>query len=139
MNNNLENSVKNKKARNIPKNTIRAKGLILSSQEAIKNAKDIQLNEGKQKTILRELYEGLRQFCEAIGYIRGYQFFDHESITFFIDEILKEHSLAIKFDRYRKLRKGINYYGNELALETAKEALIEIPKMINELKKFVDF
>jgi len=137
--NNFENSVKNKKARIITRNIIRTKSLIISSQEAIKNAKEIILTEGKQKTILRELYEGLRQFCEALGYLRGYQFFDHESITFFIEDILKEHLLAVKFDRYRKLRNGINYYGNELALETAKEALIEIPKIINELKKYAVF
>lgn len=131
--------LKNRKARIIPINKIRAKSLIISSEEAIKNAKEIPLNEGKQKTILRELYEGLRQFCEAIGYSKGYQFFDHESITFFVEEILKENLLAIKFDRYRKLRNGINYYGNELSLITAKEALIQIPKMIGELKKHIKF
>jgi len=95
------------------------------------------LSEGKQKTILRELYEGLRQFCEAIGYQKGYQFLDHESITFFLDDILKENSIATKFDRYRKLRNGINYYGNELLIETTKEALSEIPRIIGLLRKYL--
>jgi len=132
---NLEISIKNRKVRRVQINAIRAKSLIKSSEEAIKNAKEIILAEGKQKTILRELYEGLRQFCEAIGYLKGYQFLDHESITFFLDEILKEKIIAGKFDRYRKIRNGVNYYGNELLLETTKEALNEIPKMISELKK----
>ncbi len=137
--NNFEIALRNRKARKVQINTIRTKSLIISSEEAIKNAKEISLSEGKQKTILRELYEGLRQFCEAIGYLKGYQFFDHESITFFLNDILKEQTISTKFDRYRKLRNGINYYGNELSLITAKEALMEIPKIINELKKYVKF
>lgn len=137
--NNFEIALKNRKARIVPINKIRAKSFIISSEEAIKNAKEIPLSEGKQKTILRELYEGLRQFCEAIGYSKGYQFFDHESITFFLKEILKEDLISVKFDRYRKLRNGINYYGNELSLITAKESLAEIPKIIRELKKHINF
>ena len=134
--NNFEISLKNRKARIIPINIIRAKSLIVSSEEAIKNAKEISLIEGKQKTILRELYEGLRQLCEAVGYSKGYQFFDHESITFFLKEVLKEEIISAKFDRYRKLRNGINYYGNELSLITVKESLKEIPHLVRELKKY---
>jgi len=69
------------------------------------------------KTILRELYEGMREYCEAIGYLRGYKFLDHESIGLFLRDILKEDSLFKRFDRYRKLRNGINYYGEDVELE----------------------
>lgn len=132
---NFKMSLRNRRARIIPINITRAKSLIKSSQEAIANAKEIKLKDGKQKTILRELYEGLRQFCEAIGYSKGYQFLDHESVTFFINDVLKENLLSSKFDRYRKIRNGINYYGNELELEIVAEAIKEIPMIINLLKK----
>ncbi|MEK6824175.1 MAG: hypothetical protein AABY06_04015 [Nanoarchaeota archaeon] len=132
---NFEINIKNRKVRIVQINLARVKSLIKSSQEAIANAQEISLKEGKQKTILRELYEGLRQFCEAIGYSQGYQFLDHESLTFFINDILRENFLASKFDRYRKIRNGINYYGNELELLIVKDALLEIPKMISLLKK----
>ena len=85
---------------------------------------------------MREFYEGLREYCEAIGYLDGYKFLDHESIGFFIRDILKEQSLFKKFDRYRKLRNGINYYGEDIDIETLKEAITEIPEMIKELKKY---
>ena len=118
--NNFEISLKNRKARIIPINIIRAKSLIVSSEEAIENAKEISLIEGKQKTILRELYEGLRQLCEAVGYSKGYQFFDHESITFFLKEVfiilnkylilrqqfIKIRLVIIKFDI-------ISYFGDQ--------------------------
>ena len=54
----------------------------------------------------------------------------------FLRDILKEQSVSMKFDRYRRLRNGINYYGEDIDIETVKEAIIEIPKLIKELEKF---
>jgi len=115
--------------------TARAKSLINSSEQALVTAKIIPLREETLKTIFRELYESLRQNCEAIGYLKGYKFLNHESITDFIAEILNEKELSLKFDRYRKLRNGINYYGNDIESETIQTALKEIPELIIKLKK----
>jgi len=121
----------------IKPNNIRAKSLIRSSQQAIKSVSNLTINKTNKKTILRELYEGLRQFCEAIGYIKGYKFSFHEEVTLFLKDILKEHSLSIKFDRYRVLRNRINYYGDDISEETVSEAIKEIPKMIDSLRKYI--
>jgi len=123
------------KVKRVITNKIRASSLFDSSTQAIETAKTIPLNARTSKSILRELYEGLREYCEAIGYLNGYKFLDHESITYFLKEILQENTLSIKFDRYRKLRNGINYYGESINIETVKESLIEIPKIIEGLKK----
>ncbi|MFH1358275.1 MAG: hypothetical protein ABIH37_00130 [archaeon] len=117
-------------------NTIRAKSMVKFHSQAIETAKIIPLDNNTSKTIFRELYEGLREFIEAIGYLKGYKFLDHISITYFLKEILKEESISIKFDRYRKIRNGINYYGEDLNLETAKEALKQIPEIISKLKRY---
>ena len=61
-------------------------------------------------------------------------FFDHLSITYFLKEIINKDEIAKKFDRLRKIRNGINYYGEDLNLETVEEALKEIPKIIKELE-----
>ncbi len=135
---NFENSLKEGYAKKIPINTIRAKNLIKSAEEAIETAKEIPLIEGKLKSILRELYEGLRECCEAVGYLNGYKFLTHEVITYFLGDILKEKTIAKKFDRYRKLRNGINYYGESIAVETLQEALEEIPKIIKYLEKYTN-
>lgn len=132
---NFENSLMERKAKKIIPNKIRASSLFRSSTQAIETAKLIQLNPNSLKSILRELYEGLREYCEAIGYLKGYKFLDHESITHFIKEILKEELISKKFDRYRRLRNGINYYGEEIDIETVREAVIEVPKLIKELEK----
>lgn len=108
---NFKDSLIEGKAKKIMPHKIRASSLFKSSIQAIETAKIIQLNSNTLKSILRELYEGLREYCEAIGYSKGYKFQDHESITYFLRDVLKEQSIFIKFDRYRRLRNGINYYG----------------------------
>ena len=133
---NFENSLMDGKAKKVMPNKIRASSLFKSSIQAIETAKVIQLNPNTLKSILRELYEGLREYCEAIGYLRGYKFLDHESIGYFLRDILKEQSLSIKFDRYRRLRNGINYYGEDIDIETVKEAAIEIPELVKRLGKY---
>ena len=115
---------------------IKAKSLIKASGEAIATAAKIKPEPDSHKSIVRELYEGLRQYCEAIGYLYGYKFMSHEAITYFIDEVLVDKPDSVIFDRYRKLRNGINYYGHDVQLETVKEALKEIPELIVKLSKY---
>ena len=136
---NFENSLVNGKAKKVIPNKIRASSLFNSSIQAIETARVIQLNQNTLKSILRELYEGLREYCEAIGYLKGYKFLDHESIGYFLKDILKEPSVSAKFDRYRRLRNGINYYGEDIDAETVKEATIEIPELVKRLEKYSNF
>ena len=133
---NFENSLAEGKAKKVPPNKIRASSLLKSSIQAIETARVISLTADSSKSVLRELYEGLREYCEAIGYLRGYKFLDHESITYFLMDILKEEQVSKKFDRYRRLRNGINYYGENIGIETVKEAVSEIPQLVKELKKY---
>ena len=132
----FENSLIDGKAKKVLPNRIRAESLFKSGVQAIETAKVIQVNSGTVKSILRELYEGLREYCEAIGYVKGYKFLDHESIGYFLRDVLHEQSVFMKFDRYRKLRNGINYYGEDIDIETVKEAIIEIPELVKKLEKY---
>jgi hypothetical protein len=131
----FENLIKEGFVKKVPLDIFRAKSLIKSSEQALATARIIPLKEETLKTIFRELYESLRGYCEALGYIKGYKFLNHESITDFLHEILEEKEISLKFDRYRKLRNGINYYGNTIEIQTVKDALIDIPSLIYKLKK----
>jgi uncharacterized protein (UPF0332 family) len=132
---NFQDLIKEGLVKKVPKDLVRAKSLIKSSEQALTTAKIIPFKEETLKTIFRELYESLREYCEALGYVKGYKFLNHESITNFLYEILEEREISLKFDRYRKLRNGINYYGNTIEIETIKDALRDIPSLINKLKK----
>ena len=133
----FKQSIEQGYAKVIPLDKIKAKSLVKSADEAVYSAKKIPFEPDTLKSITRELYEGLRQFCEAIGYLKGYKFLSHEAITYFIEEILDEQKLSAKFDRYRKIRNGINYYGDDVSEGTVKEALIEIPELIAQLRKHI--
>lgn len=133
---NFNGLIKDGVVKMVPIDEIRAKSLIKSSEQALASSKLIPFRDETLKTIFRELYESLRSYCEALGYIKGYKFLNHESISSFLSDILGEHEISLKFDRYRKLRNGINYYGNTIETSTVKEALKEIPALINKLKKF---
>lgn len=132
----FEGSIRQGYAKIVIKDPLRAKSLIKVAEDAlIASTKELQVKEHNYNSILRELYEALRQFCEAVGYVQGYKFESHEVITYFLKEILKEERMAEKFERYRKLRNGLNYYGRGIARETAEKAVKEVPEIINELKQ----
>src|SRR3989338_1662856 len=133
---NFEESLKKGYVKKIPVDKFRAKNLTQSAEQAIETAKTINLDENSAKTVLRELYEGLREFCEAAGYLKGYKFLSHEVITYFIEDISRDKKTSEKFDRYRKIRNGISYYGENVEIETVKSALEEIPELIKKLKLF---
>jgi len=134
---NFKQSIEEGYVKIVSPDRIKAKSLIKSGDEAISSAKKLPFEDTTLKSIIRELYEGLRQYCEALGYLKGYKFLSHEAMTFFIKDVLNEGSLAAKFDRYRKIRNGINYYGDDVSSETVEEALSEIPKLISELKRYI--
>ena len=136
---NFQTSIDEGYAKKIRPDLFKARSLIKASEEAIATASKILQKEESYKSILRELYEGLRQYCEAIGFLKGYKFMSHEAITYFTDEVLAEKTVSLKFDKYRKIRNGINYYGDDVAPETVKEALKEIPEIIKVLSRHVKF
>ncbi len=132
----FEKSIKQGYAKRVLKDQLRAKSLINVAEDAlIASTKELQVKEHNYNSILRELYEALRQYCEAIGYMQGYKFESHEVITYYLKDVLNEGNISEKFERYRQLRNGLNYYGRGIAKETVERAIKEIPEMINELKK----
>ena len=64
----------------------------------------------------------------------GYKILSHEAFTYYLIE-RGEDLLASKFDRFRKIRNGINYYGKNVQIEEAKEYSQEMLKLINILKE----
>ena len=81
----------------------------------------------------QQIYECLRQIIEAIALKEGFKVYSHEAYTHYLKD-KKEISIAEKFDRYRKLRNGINYYGKAVTTQITKEAIYQINKIIEKLK-----
>ena len=132
----FQKSLKEGYVKEILVDKLRAQSLIKAAKEALLTANEISLNDYKYKSIIRELYEALRQYCEAIGYLQGYKFESHEVITHFLKEELNKENISLVFEKYRKIRNGVNYYGRDIPKETVEKALIEIPEVIKQLEVY---
>ena len=78
-------------------------------------------------------YEALLEVCNSVMFLKGFKSYSHECVTAFISEILKEEKIARTFERYRRIRNRINYYGEGVSLLTAKAALAEVREAIDYL------
>lgn len=103
----------------------KSKALIKISENNLKYLATLPVNDSLASTILVSCYEALRQTLEAMCLLEGYKVYSHEAYTSYLRE-LNEISISEKFDRLRKLRNGVNYYGKSVSRIVAKNAKIDV-------------
>ena len=111
-----------------------AKSLLKMAETRLHFIKSIIIEQSNASIITGEAYEALREVCEALIATEGFKVYSHECITSFIKEISKDEYSAIIFDRYRRVRNAINYYGRQVSSEEARQAVAEISELITKLK-----
>jgi len=109
----------------------RAKALIKMSEGDLKLVNKL---ENFPSIAFRTIYEALRQILEAMCLVNGYKVYSHEAYTYYLKS-LGEENIAEKFERYRKLRNGINYYGKDVPKEVAINAKKDIEQICKRLKE----
>lgn len=103
--------------------------LISASQKKTLSEQTLTLNDTTAASKISLAYDALREVLEALSASKGYKIYNHEAYTAFLQEVLKESTLAEEFDSYRKLRNAINYYGKEITAEEAKSTLDGLRKL----------
>lgn len=93
----------------------------------------VKIDEISARKVISNYYDVLRSILEALASKKGYKIYSHEAFTYFLKE-LKELRIADKYDRFRKIRNDINYYGKPISLSEAKEYVPEILGLIKELR-----
>ena len=111
---------------------ILAKSLLFTGKKDLKFIDTLEINENSSRKIMTNYYDILRSILEAIASIEGFKIYSHEAFVFFLKE-KGEETLASKFDRFRKIRNSINYYGKDISVEETKENIKEIQKIIKTL------
>ena len=111
-----------------------AKSLVITAQQDSTFFKKLEVNENSARKIMSNYYDILRSILEAISALDGYKIYSHEAFTYFLQE-KGEDNFARKFDRFRKIRNKINYYGENISAEETKENVTEILNIIKELKE----
>ncbi len=130
----FESFLKNKKVRKSEPDVSLAKSLTLMSRSQIKFISTIIITEQNASPVLVNYYEALREICEAICAKSGFKVYSHEAFTFYLKEELKEERIAETFDRLRKLRNGVNYYGEYVSKEETEAAAKQVKMLIEELQ-----
>lgn len=86
------------------------------------------------RKIVSNYYDVMREILEALAINDGYKVYSHEAFTYFLKERYSD-ALSIKFDRFRKLRNKINYYGTSISVDEALQYKDEIISIIAELRE----
>lgn len=120
-------------ARKVSKDMALAKSLLKMADQDTGYLKGLVVNEISARKLVSNYYDVLRSILEAIAILDGYKVYSHEAFTYFL-KYKGEPILAEKFDRFRKIRNGINYYGKDIGVEEAKENIKDIVRLIFELR-----
>lgn len=111
-----------------------AKSLVITANTDLKFLQSLEINENSARKIMTNYYDILRSILEAISVLNGYKIYSHEAFTYFLKE-KDEDLIAEKFDRFRKIRNRLQYYGKNISVEEVKENVNEIIKLVEELKR----
>lgn len=130
----FEDFIRSKKVRRGAPDIPLAKSLVKMSDNHQESIEYLKLTEVSSATIMTNYYESLREIVEAIASIDGYKVYSHEAFTYFLKE-MGEDLISIKFDNYRKIRNGVNYYGKPVEVGITEANIKEIKKMISKLKE----
>ncbi|MBU2589158.1 MAG: hypothetical protein KJ939_03555 [Nanoarchaeota archaeon] len=111
------------------------KSLINSAKVKIDAEESIPKKFSEPKISL--IYDALRMFLEGLALKNKFKIYNHECYVFFLKEILKRSDLASKFDKARKIRNAINYYGKRINEKESKQIIKEIKLLIKELQNLL--
>lgn len=112
----------------------KSRALVKMSKEHLSIIKSIPLSDASASLILSQSYDSLRQILEAIALSKGFKVYSHEAYTYFLID-LNEYSISEHFDRLRKLRNGVNYYGKTVSIKVSSSALEQVEGLIEILVK----
>ncbi|MFH1589179.1 MAG: hypothetical protein ABIB43_01285 [archaeon] len=112
-----------------------AESLIRNSDNKINTAKEIPINNTSSTSIITLFYDALREKLEALALNKGFKILNHECYYSFLKETLQKEMIAKEFDRFRKIRNNINYYGEIISLSDTKEIKKDILTLIKNIEK----
>ncbi|MBI4143472.1 hypothetical protein HY487_01155 [Candidatus Woesearchaeota archaeon] len=110
------------------------KSLILSSAKKSKSQKRLELDDETAGSKVSLAYDALRELLEALAISKGYKIYNHECYTAFFKQVMNESELGDRFDKFRKIRNDINYYGKDISAAEAKPLIEDMAGYIEELK-----
>ncbi len=107
-------------------------------REAIERLHFAKELKSKPKYILENAYEAMREAADALLYKEGYKSYSHEASIVYCKHKGFNDSDLTQFDRFRKIRNGIKYYGEDCSLEDARAALVLAEVVIGKIQEILE-
>lgn len=104
----------------VVKDTYLIDSLMKSSKKRLESSKRLKLDSITASAKISLIYESIRELLEAFAIKKGFKIYNHECFCAFLNEICKDKISSEEFDRFRKIRNQVNYYGREIPIEEAK-------------------
>ena len=121
--------INSKKVRTANVDISMIKGVIKLVKNDLDYLDSLEVNRASSRRLVVSYYDLLRETLELLAIKNGFKIYEHEAFTFFLKEI-NEEPASIKFDRLRKIRNKINYYGQYVGPEEASELIEDIRSLI---------
>ncbi|NQU79281.1 hypothetical protein HQ545_05955 [Candidatus Woesearchaeota archaeon] len=109
--------------------------LNISADKRYQTASRLVIDEITAATVFSLYYDCVRELLEALAIKHRFKIYNHDCFCAFLKEVLNKQSIGDKFDRFRKIKNGINYYGKDLDIDTALELITDLKDMIEYVKR----
>lgn len=96
------------------------------------------VNTAKPKYVLENAYEAMREAADSILYKEGFKSFSHEASIIYLLRKGFTNDEINAFDRFRKIRNGIKYYGGDCDKEDADDAFSLAKKIVSKIKAMLE-
>ena len=103
--------------------------LVETSRDDLKFLNSLKISDISARKVMSGYYDVLRSILEAVCLKRGFKVYSHEAFTAFLVSI-GEDVFGRKFDRFRKIRDAINYYGKDISVLEVRANVLEIKLLI---------
>jgi hypothetical protein len=111
--------------------------LLKTSQNKLETEMKIELNETTSSSKISLMYDSLREGLEALAIKRGFKIYNHECYTYFLKEILNQSEIGDEFDKLRKIRNQINYYGKDVVIKEAERVIKDLKILRNKILNLI--
>jgi uncharacterized protein (UPF0332 family) len=105
--------------------------------ERAKKANKLDIEE-YSKFIFENIYDSLREMCDAILALKGYKSYSHEGSISYLKNLDVSPQIILRLDRFRDKRNSSKYYGKSISREDAKEIKEFYEKYFNNLLTLLD-
>ncbi|MFH1682979.1 MAG: hypothetical protein ABIA37_04235 [Candidatus Woesearchaeota archaeon] len=124
-----------KKVKKGSPDSAQAKSLLTQAIDRLNDLLTLSLTETNSSFRFESAYECIREAIQSFMAAEGFKPYSHEAVVAYAAEkkLLNEKEF-ITLDRYREKRNDINYRGQKVMLEEAKQIISFAKEIISKLK-----